>query len=50
MNATPWLTWGADTITDEDRDKSLQSLQDFSEQFSKASAPLRMALELASGK
>ena len=50
MHAIPWLTWGADTITDEDRDKALQSLHDFSEQFSKASAPLRMALELASGE
>ncbi|PIL27725.1 hypothetical protein GSI_10878 [Ganoderma sinense ZZ0214-1] len=38
-----------DAITDENRDKALQSLHDFSQQFSKASAPLRMALELASG-
>ncbi|KAI0698059.1 N-terminal acetyltransferase A, auxiliary subunit [Cerioporus squamosus] len=34
---------------DENRSKALQSLKDFSEQFSKASAPRRLALDIALG-
>ncbi|RPD56962.1 NMDA receptor-regulated protein 1a [Lentinus tigrinus ALCF2SS1-7] len=38
-----------DAVTDENRSKAVQSLHDFSEQFSKASAPRRLALDIALG-
>ncbi|TBU45151.1 N-terminal acetyltransferase A, auxiliary subunit [Dichomitus squalens] len=38
-----------EAITDEQRDQALHSLHDFSAQFPKASAPLRIALEIAQG-
>ena len=39
----------ADTITEETRSQALQSLHNFSQQFSRASAPLRIALDIALG-
>ncbi|TFK86666.1 N-terminal acetyltransferase A, auxiliary subunit [Polyporus arcularius HHB13444] len=38
-----------DAVTDENRSKASQILHDFSEQFSKASAPRRLALDIALG-
>ena len=40
----------ADALTDDTRSQALQSLREFSAQFSRASAPLRMALDIALGK